>query len=211
MKKGHLIFLLFMIAFMVFAFSGRAPITTYHTAKTVPDPAALSRTAEQEKEEQPSVTLPVSLQVIGEEAFEGTALQNVVLPESVREIGDRAFADNEDLLAVQLPGELQSVGDDILAESENAVLAVYANSSAQDLAVAKGYRVFKLTAVSENKTDGPFVLMTGTVFRTKEYKQESDTCSAETKSRRTGRTGAELKGELYRGVAALYVQSRYFP
>ena len=27
----------------------------------------------------------------------------------------------------------------------------------------------------------------------------------------TGRTAAELKGEMYRGIASLYIQSRYFP
>ena len=48
-------------------------------------------------------TLPASLQVIGEEAFAGTAIENMELPESVTTVGDGAFSGIPGLGTVTVP------------------------------------------------------------------------------------------------------------
>ena len=71
----------------------------------------------EEKEDAPiQFRFPASLQIIEEEAFEGTSIVIVDLPESVEEIGDRAFAEIE-----TLKGEirfLQSLANDRMKEIE---------------------------------------------------------------------------------------------
>ena len=57
------------------------------------------------------LVLPGNLKVIGEEAFRGnTSLSEVVLPEGVEEIGERAFAESG-LTKINLPDSLVSIAD----------------------------------------------------------------------------------------------------
>ncbi len=200
MKRMHILFLSLITLFMVFAVSDYA--------QAAPDPAAF---IQEEETEQPSFILPAFLQIIGDEAFEGTALQSAELPESVTEIGERAFANNDNLLVLRLPNHIKSIGKDILAGSKQAALAVYAGSDALDQILGTDCRFFIIASISEKRIVHPEALIAGTVFQTVKYEQKSDTCPVVHKGQRTGRTGAELKAEQYRGIAALYIQSRYFP
>ena len=212
MKKGTFLFCFCVSILMVFAFSD-------HTQKTADHQTILNRTglfqvqgkAEKEEAEQPSFVLPASLQVIEDEAFEGTALQSVELPESVTAIGNRAFADNDDLIIIRLPSSLQSIGDGILDGSERAAMAVYAGSEALDHVLGRNYRHLVMATFSEKRMNCPVALMTGAVSHTENYEPEDDTCPVENHVRRPGRAAAELKGEMYGGIAALYIRSRYFP
>ena len=59
-----------------------------------------------------SLTLPSSLQSIGEEAFCGCkSLSSLTLPSSLQSIGDRAFSSCSSLTSLTLPSILQSIGD----------------------------------------------------------------------------------------------------
>lgn len=158
-------------------------------------------------------TLPSSLLVIDDEAFEGTALQNIRLPDSVKEIGGRAFAGNTGLSVVRLPENPGYIGEDVFAGSGNVSVAAYAGSKSMDWALESGYPVRVMT-VFEVKRAGretaaaafsPLSISSGRSER------NNESCHAENKEKRTGRITAELKGDLYRGTASLYVQSRYFP
>lgn len=55
--------------------------------------------------------LPSTLKTIGEGAFHGTALEQLVIPEGVTALGDRAFAYCKRLRSVTLPATLRSVGE----------------------------------------------------------------------------------------------------
>ena len=55
--------------------------------------------------------LPAGLQIIEEEAFEGTASQVIIIPEGCTTIGARAFADCPELLYVVLPGSVTTVAE----------------------------------------------------------------------------------------------------
>ena len=155
--------------------------------------------------------LPDSLQKIEDEAFEGTAIRNVILPYSMTQLGDRAFAENRELLMVQFPEKLQVYGKDLFAGSENAVMEVFAGSDAMAEAMAEGYRYRIMTAFSRLQTEKESAAMTGPFAAVRTAGQQRNICSAEIKGKRTGRTDAELKAEKYQGIAALYIRSRYFP
>ena len=51
----------------------------------------------------PTFNLPASLQIIEAEAFEGTAIVTVDLPETVETIGERAFANIPTLRQITIP------------------------------------------------------------------------------------------------------------
>lgn len=59
----------------------------------------------------PHITIPDSVQKIGQSAFEGcTALAAVVIPDSVKEIRSKAFAECISLTAIVIPASVQRIG-----------------------------------------------------------------------------------------------------
>lgn len=96
-------------------------------AVAFPDPSSVS-------------TLPSSLIIIGEEAFEGTSLQYVHLPSSLETIGDRAFADIEPLESVYIPEETKWIGEDAFANDGQVVLMGESGSYAERWAHEHGLR-----------------------------------------------------------------------
>ena len=54
-------------------------------------------------ETSPTVKLPASLRIVEDEAFEGTAIVQVELPETVESIGERSFANILTLRRVKIP------------------------------------------------------------------------------------------------------------
>ena len=84
--------------------------------------------------------LPASLSCIEESAFEGTAMQAVVIPGAVLTIKDRAFARNDGLIAVSFPeSTLEMVGDPF-TDSSNVLLRGSIKSSARVWAKRNKYR-----------------------------------------------------------------------
>ena len=164
-------------------------------------------------ETTPSFKLPASLQVIEDSAFEGTAIVSVELPESVAYIGDYAFADIQTLLGIQIPDATTYIGKNAFAGSKQVTLTASSGSYARTWARENGLR-FRLLAtfsargdvftVSLRKNDGEQQLR-------KERLEKTDDQFANVRERRTGRTVGELKAAQYKGIAALYIQSRYFP
>ncbi len=96
-------------------------------AVAFPDPSSVS-------------TLPSSLIIIGEEAFEGTSLQCVRLPSSLEVIEDRAFADIEPLESVYIPEETQFIGDGAFANDGHVVLMGESGSYAERWAQEHSFR-----------------------------------------------------------------------
>ncbi len=68
-----------------------------------------------------TLLLPSKLEVISAQAFEGDmSLDEVVLPEGIREIGPRAFA-NSSVTDINLPVSLETIADDAFDGAENVV------------------------------------------------------------------------------------------
>lgn len=68
-----------------------------------------------------SIDLPYTVSKIGGNAFAGTALTSISLPDRVRTIGSYAFANMQNLTSVILPAYLENVGIGILQGSRNLV------------------------------------------------------------------------------------------
>ncbi len=57
------------------------------------------------------INLPEGLEIIGHGAFEGTAINKITLPESVRKIGGRAFYESRQLTDITIGNNVTEVGD----------------------------------------------------------------------------------------------------
>ena len=83
--------------------------------------------------------LPKALQVIEEEAFYGdTSLDKVVLPDNVKEIGARAFA-NSTLSEINLPDSLTYIADSAFIGTNDVSVSADPGTYAYDWAVEEGY------------------------------------------------------------------------
>lgn len=79
--------------------------------------------------------LPESLSQIGEEAFAGMPAQEFVLPDTVETIESKAFAGCSSLLLINLPDGVR-IADDAFADCERLTIICTENSSAQAYAEA---------------------------------------------------------------------------
>ena len=84
-----------------------------------------------------TLSLPIGLKIIDEEAFYGdSGFDEVILPEGIEAIGAKAFAKSS-LRSITLPSSIGSIGEDAF-ESET-VLKVIANTYAYSWAMEHGY------------------------------------------------------------------------
>lgn len=85
-----------------------------------------------------SAILPARLAAIGEEAFCGGAMEEVVLPAGALEIGPRAFADCANLCKVVIPDSVTLIADDAFENSGSAMIYGAAGSEAEAFAEEHG-------------------------------------------------------------------------
>lgn len=81
--------------------------------------------------------LPAALKTIDTEAFVGCIMTSVVVPEGCKSIGNRAFADSENLRRVQIPESVTSIADDAFEGSTNLRIVAPAGSYAERYAEEK--------------------------------------------------------------------------
>ena len=87
------------------------------------------------------VRLPASLSQIGDEAFENTGIGYVEIPEGVRSIGNRAFADCAELKYIRIPDSVISIAPDAFDGSPQVVFLTQEGSTAADYAQLHGIPV----------------------------------------------------------------------
>ncbi len=68
------------------------------------------------------LNLPNQLDSIGKSAFENGAFQCVIVPDGCKSIGERAFADCDELLYVRIPSSTVSIAEDAFKGSKNVVI-----------------------------------------------------------------------------------------
>jgi len=79
------------------------------------------------------VTIPDSVVSIGREAFEQTALENVVIPQNVKSIGMAAFSDNIiKTITVKEGSEFFEVDDGVLFNKGKTTLVLYPSGDSRD-------------------------------------------------------------------------------
>ena len=79
----------------------------------IPDQSEMDNALIEEDIVSSTFKLPASLRIIEEEAFEGTAVTQVDLPETLTTIEDRAFADAINLRLVNMPQDITVIGNDV--------------------------------------------------------------------------------------------------
>ena len=85
------------------------------------------------------LTLPASSQIIDTEAFcNSTSVNRVVLPNGIKEIRARAFA-NSSLTRINLPDSLTLIDETAFTNPENITVTIYRSSRFYDWAVEKGF------------------------------------------------------------------------
>ncbi len=76
------------------------------------------------------VSLPSALKAINASAFENTAIESIIIPDSVTSIKSRAFAGNESLSSIYIPDSVTSLSNDIFKNSPNVKAYVTEDSAA---------------------------------------------------------------------------------
>ena len=89
---------------------------------TVAVPTSESTADSLEMENVAVFVLPASLTEIGESAFEGTAVEKVIFPDTAAFIGDKAFANNKRLMTVRIPETVRSIGEHAFSNSTNVTI-----------------------------------------------------------------------------------------
>lgn len=169
-----------------------------------------------ESSEFSKLSLPAGMELIGEEAFEGTAFTSIHIPENVKEIEDRAFAGIKQLLIAHISSEEIDISDNVFDEDNNLLLSGFAGSSVQRWANGRKIRFVLMEQIREKNETADYNAYVPN--KKKEHKRAYLDYSIAlsdpdlTKARQnTYRTNGDLKASCYTGIASIYVQSRYFP
>ena len=91
--------------------------------------------------------LPESVEIIEEEAFEGTSIVKVNLPYKVAEIGERAFANIKTLRSIQIPMTTKKIASTTFAGSNQVTINAAPNSYARTWAKENRIPYSPLTVV----------------------------------------------------------------
>ena len=89
-------------------------------------------------ETSPTVKLPASLRFIENEAFEGTAIVQAVLPENLESIGERAFANIMTLRMIKIPESTKTIAETAFAGSNRLIITSTPGSYARAWAGKNG-------------------------------------------------------------------------
>ena len=110
-------------------------LTAFSTASPLTEPLGRSAAANAAD----ILLLPASLEELGEEAFEGTAVKSVIFPDSTSVIRDRAFAGNCVLRSVYIPKSVVHIGDRAFEESSS--LTIHGSEGSYAAAWARSHNV----------------------------------------------------------------------
>ena len=120
--------------------------------------------------------LPEALNEIEEEAFAGSGITAVTVPNGCRTIGSRAFADNPGLVYVFLPASVAQISPDAFDNSPNITLYCYSGSMAASFAQSCGIRFIPITdgwVLADNVPMGAEITDRKWTYTTREYKESS--------------------------------------
>ncbi len=160
-----------------------------------------------------SAVMPKNLEIIESEAFEGTALAKVILPDKLSIIGNRAFANAPFLIEVYIPESTVQIGENAFDEDPSYLnLKAFHGSYAQKWAYGKKIGFILLEGITRRKET------VVAAFKAEERNKKifvssgiRNVSSNEKQERSTGRSADDLKASVYTGKDSVYVRSRYFP
>ncbi len=134
MKKQTAVLLAVLILFTGFSLFASDQISPSLPASAAP------REINTEDQAQDHVfNLPANLRVIEEDAFEGTAVSTLVLPETIERIERGAFVRTHYLSEVILPAQIQRIDADAFSPDQPLTVFGVPGTEAQRWARARGY------------------------------------------------------------------------
>lgn len=98
----------------------------------------------------PAFKLPASLQVIEDEAFEGTSIVTVDLPETLESIGERAFANITTLRRISIPENTRQIARTAFERSDHVTITGAPGSYARTWARENGIPFAPVATVYAN-------------------------------------------------------------
>jgi len=154
-----------------------------------------------------NINLPESLEVIEDEAFEGTAITNIILPENVTTIGDRAFANISTLRLIRIPSATTFISRTAFDGSNKVMIISAPDSYARKWAKENQFPFSPLTMMyAGTGTMGISASLTSSA------KEVLDTEASETEeSRKTWRKIEEIQVDKTIEIIANHVQGRAPP
>ncbi|MBR2824438.1 MAG: leucine-rich repeat protein [Clostridia bacterium] len=155
----------------------------------------------------PTANLPASLRIIEAEAFEGTMLVKVDLPESVETIGDRAFANIPTLRVLKIPVKATSLGEGITAGSRNAAITAAPGSMARAYARDHGIPYAPVAAFSASAQVSPVAASNPRPAETLAFSE----AHTQQQLKPTVRPAGEIKDDRYEEGIAYHILGRAPP
>ncbi len=153
--------------------------------------------------------LPTSLTVIEDEAFEGTAIINIVLPENVESIGDYAFADIQTLRNISIPNKTTYIGRNAFKGSTNVTITGAPKGYARAWAHENGIPFNPITSFYAFSNT---VQVNGGLANSRAERLDIDSEKTEEgKPKPTGRMTGELNAEKKETIIAFHIQGRSPP
>ena len=153
--------------------------------------------------------LPASVVIIEDEAFEGTAITDVVLPENVVTIGDFAFANIQTLRNISIPNSTIYIGKNAFKGSNNVVITGAPKGYARAWAHENGIPFNPITSFYAFNN---IVQVNGGLTNSRAERLDIDSeKTEEEKPKPTGRMTGELNAEKKETITAFHVQGRSPP
>ena len=84
---------------------------------------------------------PEAARAVLDGAFRGCGIEEITLPEGTLSLGSEAFAQCENLKQVVIPESVKDIGENLLKDSPQAVIVCRRGSAAETYAMAEGYPV----------------------------------------------------------------------
>lgn len=169
------------------------------------------QSAEESPENRQTVsTLPASLKIIDESAFEGTALVSVEVPETVEYIGDKAFANILTLRSVHIPDNTKYFGKDVFSGSGQVTITACANSYARTWARNNGIPFAPIAALTAS-SGTPQITGLNLNKTTRDLLTSDETTKAPKYSEQNERAEGEIKAAKHEECFAFSIRGRSPP
>ncbi len=153
--------------------------------------------------------LPSSLEFIDEEAFDGTSLTSIDIPNSVKTIGDYAFANIFTLKKVDIPNSVEYIGENTFRGSSQITISCAPYGYVRDWVDKNKIPYRPVTSLFAYSVSAQVLQVDNKV---KVRKLVLDNNSAEhMHTRQTGRMPGELSVSQYEGYISFHVQGRAPP
>lgn len=176
----------------------------------IPDQSEMDNALIEEDIVSSTFKLPASLRIIEEEAFEGTAVTQVDLPETLTTIEDRAFADAINLRLVNMPQDITVIGNDVFTGDNLVTITGTPDSYARTWAKNNGIPFIPTAVFTAQNTNLQIIRLN--VMRTEPDRLFSDKRIDNGKhTTRKRKTDKEIKTVKYKECFANTIQGRSPP